>query len=314
MGGAGGLAAAPSSLSSHNRSGSTANAVENTPSKESASKSNSSPMLLRSNTLSSLNAAHTSLHHRSASDGEDINSGLKSFKNARPVKLRLDMNNEGDRDLRELVNDDRKNVSNTLPPSNKPERNASAPSSSPRTLGVANNKNPFYTPMVQSPYADGFAEIKAHPFFAGIDWEKMAAQQVSPPYVPLFSVLDLNKKFKAPDKAALKRLQDLPSKLTPEEQALFNGFEYNVDMRAINAPLNKKLSDKDKESVKINGNFRKAAVVNDGKKESSIKREVPVKDHSNIVKNSSTPRELNTSMQKNTRTPATRSMTPRRER
>ena len=74
----------------------------------------------------------------------------------------------------------------------------------------------------------GFAQIKNHPFFAGIDWDAMADVRVPPPIVPRLNVACLEQTFKAVPLPKARRDGTVIKKLSQDEQALFANFEVNV--------------------------------------------------------------------------------------
>lgn len=42
---------------------------------------------------------------------------------------------------------------------------------------------------------DGFKEIQKHPWFDDIDWAKLEAQELTPPYMPNFGKMELSDLF-----------------------------------------------------------------------------------------------------------------------
>jgi len=68
---------------------------------------------------------------------------------------------------------------------------------------------------------NGFAQIKAHPYFAGIDWDALADGRSRPPFVPQTNVSAIVQTFKQqlPEKARKDGV--VPKSLTRQEQALF---------------------------------------------------------------------------------------------
>ena len=75
--------------------------------------------------------------------------------------------------------------------------------------------------------SNGFDEIKNHPWFAGIDWDKLYRKEVVPPYKPMVhnseDVGNIDREF----------LVEVPT-VTPTfegkvltDQSAFNGFSYN---------------------------------------------------------------------------------------
>jgi len=71
----------------------------------------------------------------------------------------------------------------------------------------------------------GIEEVKEHPFFEGVDWEKHAKLDSKPPFMPDTERANCSANFELEDQF----FGDVKApKLTPEQQKLFEGFEYNV--------------------------------------------------------------------------------------
>jgi serine/threonine protein kinase len=73
-------------------------------------------------------------------------------------------------------------------------------------------------------------EIKAHPFFAGVDWVAMAAKRVPPPLVPATNVFTSTKSVRGwsdKDKAKIASVV-----VSPADQAKYRGVSF-VSQRAL---------------------------------------------------------------------------------
>jgi len=71
----------------------------------------------------------------------------------------------------------------------------------------------------------GWEDVKNHQWFRTIDWKRMAERRIRPPIKPR------EEKNAAPDAAIADAFQDEdPKPIPPEKQALFTGWEYNVDI------------------------------------------------------------------------------------
>ncbi|MES1912357.1 MAG: hypothetical protein MHM6MM_004644 [Cercozoa sp. M6MM] len=73
---------------------------------------------------------------------------------------------------------------------------------------------------------DGIDEIKRHPFFRDIDWDKMLSREVKPPHQPDLDRANCVSDFDLEDQ--LVGNTGPVRHLTPEEQGKFRGFEYNA--------------------------------------------------------------------------------------
>lgn len=70
----------------------------------------------------------------------------------------------------------------------------------------------------------GWAEIKAHPFFAAVDFDALSRREIEPPSLPDLTCANCDG-----DSALIDQLVSSSSKvLTAEEQALFDGWEYKT--------------------------------------------------------------------------------------
>ena len=77
--------------------------------------------------------------------------------------------------------------------------------------------------------ASGCAEIKRHPFFRGINWEKLARLELQPPFVPDPTKANCSNSFALEDQMA----DDEYPNLSEEEQKKFESFNFNVDIGAM---------------------------------------------------------------------------------
>ncbi len=75
----------------------------------------------------------------------------------------------------------------------------------------------------------GVEEVKQHPFFAGVEWDKIYAKQVEPPFKPkLKSEADTaNFDPRFTSEAPSDSPEPNAKKISPELQKLFTGFEYS---------------------------------------------------------------------------------------
>lgn len=68
----------------------------------------------------------------------------------------------------------------------------------------------------------GEADLKCHPFFAGIDWDKLEQRQIEPPVIPVVPEM---REVSHPDLKSMMKYYDREAWLTesikPEWQALF---------------------------------------------------------------------------------------------
>jgi serine/threonine protein kinase len=74
--------------------------------------------------------------------------------------------------------------------------------------------------------ARGVEEIKAHPFFSGIDWQKLAALETPPPFIPDGRTVNAQSIGEVGEfnKGKFKKM-----KLTEEDEKLYEGFDYVSD-------------------------------------------------------------------------------------
>lgn len=76
----------------------------------------------------------------------------------------------------------------------------------------------------------GIAEVKAHPFFQDVDWAKVAAKQVAPPFKPRTDrancshMHELYDQFLNDDDELEKKMPPI----TPEQEKQFAGYEFNT--------------------------------------------------------------------------------------
>jgi serine/threonine protein kinase len=75
----------------------------------------------------------------------------------------------------------------------------------------------------------GFQQIKHHPFFDGFDWDAMADLRLAPPFVPVVNISAVQQVFKADPNE--RNQANTKTRLSPEEQTLFHGFELNHVIR-----------------------------------------------------------------------------------
>ncbi|KAI8370731.1 kinase-like domain-containing protein [Radiomyces spectabilis] len=70
------------------------------------------------------------------------------------------------------------------------------------------------------------AEVKAHPFFSGINWEEMLTKQVTPPFLPTVNGRADTSNFDEEFTREIPILTPVNAMLLPEEQQEFAGFSY----------------------------------------------------------------------------------------
>eukprot|EP00455_Lapot_gusevi_P047612 TRINITY_DN6460_c0_g1_i8.p1 TRINITY_DN6460_c0_g1~~TRINITY_DN6460_c0_g1_i8.p1 ORF type:complete len:280 (+),score=64.76 TRINITY_DN6460_c0_g1_i8:66-842(+) len=81
----------------------------------------------------------------------------------------------------------------------------------------------------------GWNEVKEHPWFAGLDWERMARQEIPAPHQPDLEKANCSNKFSLEDEmASFQSGGDEKSSISPEQQALFKGFNFKD---VINPPV-----------------------------------------------------------------------------
>ena len=71
-----------------------------------------------------------------------------------------------------------------------------------------------------------WAEVKAHEWFAPIDWAVAAARELTPPFVPNVSVANCDPVWELEEQIMKPTVSTPP--LSAEEQALFAGWEWRV--------------------------------------------------------------------------------------
>jgi len=77
---------------------------------------------------------------------------------------------------------------------------------------------------------DDYEEIKAHPFFESIDWEKLYARKITPPFVPKNSETnDKKAKYFDPEFTKEKVQDSFAVSVKKETNVSFEGFEYNSE-------------------------------------------------------------------------------------
>jgi serum/glucocorticoid-regulated kinase 2 len=77
---------------------------------------------------------------------------------------------------------------------------------------------------------DDFEEIKAHPFFESIDWEKLYAKKITPPFIPKNSETnDAKAKYFDPEFTKEKVQDSFAVPMKKEVNVSFEGFEYNSE-------------------------------------------------------------------------------------
>jgi hypothetical protein len=74
----------------------------------------------------------------------------------------------------------------------------------------------------------GWAAVKAHPFFDGIDWTLLRDQRITPPYIPQLkeNQAHCSNRHSLVEHFELDKVEEKP--LTPEQQSLFVGFEFGT--------------------------------------------------------------------------------------
>lgn len=83
-----------------------------------------------------------------------------------------------------------------------------------------------------------WAQIKAHPWFAGVDWDKMERKEIPPPYVPDPEVAHFSADFEREEQFFhdTEKEQKESHSLTQEQHDLFKGFDFNLKWPAPNNP------------------------------------------------------------------------------
>jgi len=69
-------------------------------------------------------------------------------------------------------------------------------------------------------------QVKAHPWFGGVDWEAHRQRTVPPPFVPDPNVANFSTFYVLEDQIIG---EDLPTPLSPKEQVVFRDFEHSTD-------------------------------------------------------------------------------------
>jgi serine/threonine protein kinase len=82
--------------------------------------------------------------------------------------------------------------------------------------------------------ARGLEELKSHAFFAGLDWEAVAAQRIKPPHQPEANRANCSPDFELYEQFVGEEPDPVPA---PEQQARFAGYEFNVALTDSAAPL-----------------------------------------------------------------------------
>jgi len=73
--------------------------------------------------------------------------------------------------------------------------------------------------------------IKRHPFFQAINWNALAQKKIPPPYVPKANRVHCNLEFELRDEMLGPDEITAQDKLTLEEQKIFEGYEWNTNLR-----------------------------------------------------------------------------------
>lgn len=76
----------------------------------------------------------------------------------------------------------------------------------------------------------GFEDIRNHPFFKGVEWEKLGRLEIPPPFQPQLDRANCPADFELEDQFFGDAERKREMELTDEQQKLFEGYEFNVDL------------------------------------------------------------------------------------
>ena len=77
-------------------------------------------------------------------------------------------------------------------------------------------------------------EVKAHPFFSGVDWKGLLDKRISPPFIPTIKGPLDTSNFDEEFTQETPQITPIHSTLTPGAQQVFEGFSYTADWVTIN--------------------------------------------------------------------------------
>jgi len=102
----------------------------------------------------------------------------------------------------------------------------------------------------------GANEIKSHPFFSSIDWEKLVKREITPPFIPTISgelgINNFDKQF-VDEPIPKSIMEDDRIRVDVEIDETFPGFSYSEE-EAFAEYEKEKEKQKDKEKEKLQGN------------------------------------------------------------
>ena len=79
----------------------------------------------------------------------------------------------------------------------------------------------------------GWVEIQQHPWFEGIDWNRVEYKDYTPPFQPDNEKANCLSIYELQDQLFP---EEEPASLTPDQQAYFEGLDWNIDLKKKDNP------------------------------------------------------------------------------